>query len=490
MRLRFKRNPEDSFFASVIQLMGARAFTMTLQVLSLPILARLLTLEDFAIVALGMVVPLFANNFSDAGFGRSLIRAPRFDQNEWSSVFWFLFVLGLGLALIVVLIAPFYAQLVGKPEVVNVVLVLATVPLMQSMMSAHQASIERDYRFDLISAVVSVAGTASTAAAVVLAYLGYGYWAVVLQQVILAGLKMAGLIWFSSFQPSFYFKPSHLKPHLRFGTNTLLLSGVMTVQNQLPVVAFNQVFGSVATSLWAMTERIARLPRLGLMGPLSQVMMVSMSRQWQEGAGAAKVAQSYIAATRLFVTLILPGMVILAFNGRPVFTWLLSEQWGDVALMFGLASPGILAHLLSGLGARVFMVADKTDLRLKMAIERFALSTVVLLVGLPFGLEVAIAAQSICFLCYLPRYWRYVGLCVPLSISAMVRLLVLPAAVGVVLAGVAAFFVVPATASATLSTVWVLGLCGVGAAVVALATRRKIVSDLDFLRASSAKLSD
>lgn len=485
--MRFLR---DNFFASVRQLIGARAITIALQILSLPILARLLSIEDFAIASLGMAIPLFANTLSDAGFGRSLIRTPRYDDTEWSSVFWFLAALGVVLGLLVVLIAPFYARAMNHQELVSVVIVLAIIPTFQSLMSVHQASIERAFRFDVMSGVLAVAGIISVGAALGLAFLGFGYWALVIQQVLLVSVRLIGVFWLSNFRPKLVFRLSMLKPHVKFGTNTLLFSGVMTLQNQAPVIAFNQMFGTLAVSLWSMTERVARLPRLGLIGPLSQVAMVSMSRQWRDGAGAAEVGQSYISATRLFATLMFPGMLVLAWNGRPVFTFILSEPWGDIALIFGLAAPGFLIDMVTSFGARVFMVADRTDLRLRMAIERCILGLTVFFAALPFGLEAAILVRSSFAIMYLPRYWNYMNRCVPLSVRAEVSPLIIPAGTGLIFGALGPFITAPLSPSYAVQTFVVLCLCIFASALAAIFTWNSLKADVVWLRKSAQNPDD
>lgn len=481
------RSLQDSFFTSVSQLMGARAVLMLIQFLSLPVLARLLTLEDFAIASLGMAIPLFASTFSDAGFGRSLVRVQTYDHAEWSSVFWFLVAVGASLALIVILAAPVYARIMNQPDLLPVVMVLALVPMLQAISSVHQASIERSFRFDVISGVLGVAGVVSVFIALGLALLGYGYWALVIQQVLLALIRMIGVFWLSSFRPAFVFKASSLKPHIRFGTNTLLFSGVMTIQNQAPVIAFNQMFGTVAVSLWSMAERVSRFPIVGVTGPLAQVAMVSMSRQWRDGVGAANVGRSYISATRLLASLMFPGILVLAFNGRPVFTWLLSEPWGDIALIFALAAPAFMIDMVSSLGARVFMVADRTDLRLRMAVERFVLGITIFLAALPFGVEIAILARSLFVVCYLPRYLSYMNRCVPLSIPSAVKPLVLPAAMGLLI-GVLGRWVVPTfSESVTVQAFVVLGTCILASALCVLVSWPVLREDITWLRGSTDK---
>ena len=98
--------PRRGFFVNVGSLVFARAFLAVSQILVLPILARHLTVEEFAVMALAMTVVIFAGVMSDAGLGRSLIRSPTFSQAEWSTVFWLLVGVGLLLALGIAAAAP------------------------------------------------------------------------------------------------------------------------------------------------------------------------------------------------------------------------------------------------------------------------------------------------------------------------------------------------------------------------------------------------
>ncbi len=467
------------------QLVGARAFVMFLQFLSLPILTRLLSIEDFAIVALGMVIPHFANTFSDSGFGKSLIRLQKFDHAEWSTVFWFLAAIGVVLAGIVMIAAPFYANATGVPELFAVVIVLALLPFLQSLGAVYQAWIERDFGYKKIANIMMISGLISLATAICLALLGFGYWALVIQQVMLVAVQFAAYAYVSEFRPKLTFQPKLLHLHFGFGVNTLLFSGIMAIQKQLPIVAFNQLFGTLAVSLWSMSERLSRFPKIGAVGPFSRVAMVAMSRQWRDGAGAADTGQTYLASSRLLAIFLFPCLIVAAFHARPVFAWVLSTPWGDVAPLFGLAVPALLAELVSSIGGKVFMAANRTDLRLRMSIERFILGTILFLLALPFGLEAAIAVRSIFAVIYMPRYWRYINKCVPLSIMSEAKVLVLPACVGLVAAILGHYIRAPWDFSTLQDCAVVICLCIIATGVTVLLTYRQIVNDMAWLRNST-----
>lgn len=80
------------------------------QVLVLPIIARFLDPLEFGDMALAMSVVVFVQILSDAGMGRSLIRQPKYDPAEWNSVFWMLACVGLTLTVVVLILAPIWAN--------------------------------------------------------------------------------------------------------------------------------------------------------------------------------------------------------------------------------------------------------------------------------------------------------------------------------------------------------------------------------------------
>nr|WP_283254965.1 oligosaccharide flippase family protein [Marivita sp. GX14005] len=466
-------------------MIGARALLAVLQFLSLPLLARLLDVRDFAIMALAMAIPLFANTFSDAGLGRSLVRRDHFDPAEWSTVFWFLAAVGTALGLLVIASAPVYSAVMGEPDLVAVVIVLASVPFLQALVSPHQAKLERDYRFHEISAISVASGVIALGVALAFALVGAGYWALVAQQVALAGARAAGFLWLSRFRPGLAFDWPLLKPHLNFGKNTLLFSGVMTAQSQVVILAFGQVFGTSAVALWSMAERASRLARTGLAGPVSQVTLVSMSRQWRQGDGAAEVADIYLASSRVLATVLVPAFVAVALSGDAIFVWFLSEPWRPVAWVFALAVPAFLVEALTSAGGRVFMVSDRTDLRLRMSVERFSLGLVVFLGAFPFGVGPAILARSVFAVLYLPRYWSYLRRCVPLDRMVAARLLVAPVMAGIGCGLVQRYGLNPLAGSSTFAAFSTLAMAVLAICAAGVFTRRELRSDIALLRRSA-----
>jgi O-antigen/teichoic acid export membrane protein len=199
-----------TFFLNVGALVSARVFLALSQVLVLPIIARQLTVADFALMALAMTVVVFSGVLSDAGLGRSLIRTPHTEQDEWSSVFWLLVLIGIGLAAVVVLISPHWALFFNEPRLTALLCAMAPVPLCQAISSAPSAEIERREAYSDIAVLQVITTVISLGLAIGLALAGAGVWALVAQQLALAFVRLIGIARLTRFRPSLTFSPKLL----------------------------------------------------------------------------------------------------------------------------------------------------------------------------------------------------------------------------------------------------------------------------------------
>lgn len=448
------------FFANAGVLASERAIQTVAQLMALPVLARHLSMEDFALAALGMTAPVFAGALSDAGLGRSLVRTPRYDRGEWSGVFWLLVGVGLLLSAGVLALSPVFARLYGEPQLVGVMAALSVLPLLQAVNAVPAAELERSDRFPLIASVTSAAGLLSVATAVTLAVAGAGVWALVAQQLVMAAAQLTGFAVFSRFRPALVMRRERMGGHLRFGRDTILASLIATAQSQAPVMLLGRFAGVEAVSLWSMLARLMRLPRSGLAGPVGRIAFVRMA--WS-GNESRSVSEIYLASLRLLSIALFPGLMLLAACGHAAFPLLLSEKWAALAPIFALAAPGVALECALRSGDYVFMSTGRTALRLRMAAERFALYLAALAAALPFGLEAVVLAYSLCQFAYAPRYWSYLGRCAPLPLRACLQ------AVAPALLSGAAFWTLHAAAVAPLGLPAVVEIAAAGLEALAAA---------------------
>ena len=422
--------PAKGFFVNIGSLVSARAFLALSQIIVLPIVARQLTIEEFALMALAMTVVIFTQVLSDAGLGRSLIRAMDYDLEEWSTVFWLLVAVGLGLALIVIAVAPLWAAFFDQPRLTGILFALAIVPLCQALSAAPNAEIERRENYIGIAKVQMITTVVSLGLAVLLALAGAGVWALVAQQLALAIIRLAGIIWLSQFRPLFTFNPARIGRHLVFARDAIIVSLIGAARGQAAVVAIGKILGEGALGLFSMSERFSRMPQYGLAGPASTVVYVRMAKAQTD---LERLVQIYLASLRLLAAILFPILAMIAVGGGAIFTVFLSETWAEVAPVFALSITGLAIEAVSLVCiASLFRAVGRTELQVRLAFEG-ALLRVGLVVGAAFfSLEAVAASLTIWGILLVPRGWQLAQKVVPLNMVDCCKALIVPVAVSAV----------------------------------------------------------
>ena len=418
------------FLINVGAVTGARVFVVLSQVLVLPVVARYLAVEDFGDIALAMTVVIFANLLSDGGLSRSLIRRNSYDRTEWSSVFWFLVLVGIGLGAILMAIAPLWEWMFARPKLGEMVTVLAVVPLLYSVAAVPNARMECDDRFPTIAMIQATGALAGIATAIIFAVQGAGAWALVLQQIVLGATQCVLSLTFGRFRPMAPWHRVPLGDHLVFARNSLAVSVLLTGQRQAPTMMIGYVLGANPLGLFAMSQRLLNLPQQGLAGPSGQVVFVRMSAAQDS---PERLPQVYLGSVRLLALAVFPPMAVIAGIGDTALPLLLSEPWRQVATIFALAAPGIALETATYTSDMVFQAVNRTGLRLRLVAERSILKLAAIAVALPFGLNAVALAITLSAVAYMPRLWAQMRLVIRLD-NRSALLALLPSIAGAALA--------------------------------------------------------
>lgn len=454
----------NRFLLNTAALSGARLFVVFSQILIIPIIARYLSVEEFGDVALAMTPVLFAQLLSDAGLGRSLIRKPGVTGAEWSAVFWLLVAIGLGLLAAVAALAPAMVWLFERPTLGPLVAGLAVVPLLYAIAAVPSARMEREDQFQRIAAIRTGAAIFGFAVAVSMAVGGAGAWALVGQQLAIAGGQAVLTLWASPFRPLSPLKRAPLRDHLSFARDSLAVSFLLTAQRQFPLVVIGYAQAADAAGLFAMGRRILNLPQQALSAPMGQVAYVRMAASQDD---PARLAEIYRATLVLLAVLLFPSLAVLAGIGPTAFAVLLSEPWREAGMIFALAAPGFAVEAVTASGGTMMQAVNATGLRLRMVFERVTLRCVAVALALPWGANGVALAISLFAIAYLWRNWWYVRRVCAFEPGEGVRLLARPAAIG--FAGAAGAICVGGETEGWATILWCIpvALAALGAAAAA-----------------------
>jgi lipopolysaccharide/colanic/teichoic acid biosynthesis glycosyltransferase len=225
------------------------------------LLARLLPPDDFGVVALAMVVVGFAGLVGDLGLGPAVIQSRTLTPLHLRTSFTASLLLGAGLTLVLLAVAPFSSTLLRNPELPGVLRLLSAAFLCGALGVTARALLQRTLDFrrlfvvDLASYAVGYAGVATG-----MALLGYGVWSLAWGALVqsLAGSLLA--LWMARHPLRPRLAWAELRELFSFGAGVSLNNVINYVARNGDNLIVGRWLGATALGLYGRAYNLMTLP--------------------------------------------------------------------------------------------------------------------------------------------------------------------------------------------------------------------------------------
>ncbi len=239
---------------------------MAFQIAQLAVLGRLLIVSDFGLMTTVMVVIGFAQAFADMGLSNAIIYRRDATKNQLSSLYWLNILGGVILCALVLLAAPVIARFYRDSRLVVLICWAALNFLISPFGQQFQVLLERDFAFKLIAVIESFSMAVGVVLSIILAYAGWGVYALVWGQLATAFLR-AGLFasngWAHS-RPGFRFRFDDLRGFLGFGTYQLAERTINYFAGNIDKLLIGRLFGLYAMGYYNVAYTLMVRPKTAL----------------------------------------------------------------------------------------------------------------------------------------------------------------------------------------------------------------------------------
>jgi len=436
-----------------------------IHMISVIVLARLLTPQHFGLVAMVASVGSIFNVFRDLGLSDATIQAPRIDHRQVSTLFWVNSLFGLGVSLLFMVFSPLIAMFFREPELVNIAVLFSLSFVFAGLSIQHMALMKRKMEFLKISLISLGASILSVVAAIVAAALGFGYWAIITRQIVLASSLAAGSWLFCRWKPG---KPSSLKtvlPMIKFGANIIGYYALNYFSQNLDKTLIGWRNGAKTLGFYDRAYQLSGLPIETMTLPVQSVAVTTLSKLMSE---PAPFRRYYLNALSILAFVGMPLSAFLAVASKDLVLLLLGPQWGTTAGIFSLLGLGIGVHILYATQGWLHISLGRTDRWVKWGL--FATPVILLAygLGLVWGVKGVAAFRTAVYVILLLPGLRFAGKPIDLKVSEILSE-VWRYTLCALLAGVlTALLVIPKLAPLTLGLRLVLSLGSFVAAYFAL----------------------
>src|SRR6185503_9226285 len=323
------------------------AARLGLQLLILPILARLLGPEAFGLIGLAMPFILLTSVLADAGLGTALMRHQNPSSELESTVFWISTSIGVSLSLLLCALSWPIADIFARPDLAPVLAMLSLILTIGGSMAVANARVARRRDF-AIFAVADVLSTAvSATAGIAAAVFGLGVWSLVIQQLILWLTKAAWVFPASGFRLQFVCKLGLARPFIGFGINSAAANLSDFIGRNLPPLVVGGTLGVTPLGHYSMAYQLTRIAELVISGPVNLSILTAVART----ADRPEARTLVMGSIRIIVAALAFLFCGLALTADLTTAILLGPKWSDTApVLAALAPAGFLICLYSFVG--------------------------------------------------------------------------------------------------------------------------------------------
>ena len=373
---------KSKVFSGLFWKFGERIAAQLISLIVSIILARLLLPADYGAVALVMVFITIANVFVSSGFGNALIQKKDADNLDFSSVFYINIALSLVLYAIIFICAPFIAQFYDMEILSPALRVLGIRIPIAAINTVQQAYVSRNMLFKRFFWSTLFGTLASGVVGVVMAYHGFGVWALVAQYLVNTSVDTI-VLWFTvRWRPNLAFSWKRAKSLLSFGWKILVSGLIDTGYNQLRSLVIGKMYTSSDLAYYNQGDKYPSLIVVNINTSISSVLFPAMS---QHQDNREKVKQITRRAIQVSSYVMWPLMLGLAVVAEPLVSLVLTDKWLPCVpyLRVFCFTYGLWPIHTSNLQA--LNAIGRSDLFLKLEIIKKTMGIIALLISMQFG---------------------------------------------------------------------------------------------------------
>lgn len=362
-----------------MMIVGIEKFTMIFfQFFSSIIMARLLCPDDYGKVAMLSIFMSLASTLVDSGFGGSLIYHKDVTRRDFSTVFWINMMMSVGLYIILVLASQGIASFYNTPILSSLVKVLALSIVFNALGQVQYSMMYKDLQFKKISLINVSTNIASTLVAILLAYLGFGVWALITLQVSSSIFRTTILIWCNRFLPDLFFSKELLKKHWNYGSGLFYSNILRIVYDNMYVQLIGKYTTLTNSGYYNKAKSFKDIPTKLFCKTFTQTLFPIFSKIENDKDFVLRFQNT----CRVFAFACCPLFFLLSLLSHNIVSFLLGEKWMESAWIFKMISIGAIFQILEVMNRTALKAKGKSMIIFRMDLIKRSLSLLIIFWGM------------------------------------------------------------------------------------------------------------
>jgi O-antigen/teichoic acid export membrane protein len=399
-----------------IWLTAAKLLTTCIGFVATIVLARLLTPEDYGLVALATATLAIVNAFTELPVTVALIQIRQPTRQDYNSAFTLNVARGLAISVALVVAAPFVARMYQDDRLIHIFYVLALAPLFNAALNPYFVVFEREMRFSKNFIIEFSAKLVAVVVAVVIAIMFRSYWALIGSLIASSLIAMILSYVLVPYRPGL--SVSSLPKLWNFSSWLSLVSIVNTLNQRLDSFVVASLMGKGMLGQFSLGNDVANMVH----SPATPIMRALYSRFCQLADDVEALRDTYRKSQYFIIAAILPAGFGLGLVAEPLVRAALGEEWLGAVIVIQVIAPMIAIELIAGASYPLAMAMGKTRALFWRDLAVFLFRMPLMIAGAYFyGLVGLVVSRGIASVFGLLLNLRLVDTLIGMSVLAQIK---------------------------------------------------------------------
>lgn len=367
------------------------------------VLARLLSPDEYGLIGICLIFTTVLNGIVDSGFSNALIRKKEVTDEDYNTMFMTNMAISIVLYVLLFISAPLVSDFFHRIELTALVRVTGLILFLNALSITQVTILTKNIDFKTKTKASLVSAIISGVIGIVMAFMGYGVWSLVAQQLSKQLLYTLCLWVLNKWCPKFTFYNDSFKYMWGFGWK-LLVSGILNnVWNQLYQVVIGRCYTSLTLGHYTRANECASIFSSNLTTIIQRVTFPVLS-ELQDDKKKLLVSYRKLIKVSMFVTVIC--MFALGAMAEPMIYSLIGPQWHQAATFLPFICITMSLYPLHAINLNMLQVQGRSDLFLYLEIVKKIITLIPIFIGAFVGVYWMLCASIFTgFIAFLLNSW-------------------------------------------------------------------------------------
>ena len=356
-------------------------------------LGRLLSPADYGMVGMLTIFTLIATSLQESGFISGLNRKKDVTAADYNAVFWFNVLCSVSIYVILFFSAPLIAAWYRQPILVPLARLSFLSFVISALNTSPRAWLFRNMRVRETALITMIALTASGIIGVCLAWQGFAYWGIAIQNLVFCLILTIGSWWFAEWHPTLHIDLRPLRGMIGFSSKLLATNIFTHINNNIFSIFFGRFYGEKTVGYYNQANKwtgMGYTMLTGMVWSVTQPLFARLSyndpQQMQRVFRKMLRLTAFLSCPALFgLALIAPEFITITITAK----WLVSAHLMQILCIGGAFIP------ISSLYSNFVVSQGRSNVFMWNTVAQCLVQMLLLIVLYPLGVETMVVAYVV-----------------------------------------------------------------------------------------------